>query len=73
MLAGHGFQKKTLGNGKYDMGQIYTLPEHCPECGGNEIQVIDRILNEKTREYENRSICWSCGHDWHEAEENKGG
>ncbi|MBS5533126.1 hypothetical protein KH017_20250 [bacterium] len=55
------------------MGQIYTLPEHCPECGGNEIQVIDRILNEETREYENRCICWSCGHDWHEAEENKEG
>ena len=55
------------------MGQIYTLTEHCPECGGNELQVIDRILNEETREYENRSICWSCGHDWHEAEENKEG
>ena len=34
------------------MGQIYTLTEHCPECGGNEIQVIDRILNEEIREYE---------------------
>ena len=45
----------------------------CPECGGNEIQVIDRILNEETREYENRCICWSCGHDWHETEENKEG
>ena len=54
------------------MGQIYTLTEHCPECGGNEIQVIDRILNEETREYENRCICWSCGHDWHETEENTG-
>lgn len=54
------------------MEQIYTLPEHCPECGDNEIQVIDRILNEETREYENRCICWSCGHDWHETEENQG-
>ena len=50
----------------------YTF-KHCPECGGNEIQVIDRILNEETREYENRCICWSCGHDWHETEENKEG
>ena len=21
------------------MGKIYTLPEHCTECGGNEISV----------------------------------
>ena len=55
------------------MGQIYTLTELCPECGGNEIQVIDRILNEEIREYDNRCICWSCGHDWHEPEENNEG
>ena len=52
-------------------GTMYTLSEKCPECGSDEMQVIDWVRNEETLEYENRCLCLTCGHDWHETEANE--
>lgn len=47
------------------MGEI----ENCPECGSDEIQIIDRVWNAETQKKELRYLCWSCDHDWHEEQE----
>ena len=44
------------------MGEI----ENCPECGSDEIQIIDRVWNEETQKKELRYLCRMCDHDWHE-------
>ena len=49
----------------------YTATESCPECGSYEIEVIDLIWNPEEQQNEQRCICWTCQHDWHELEENQ--
>lgn len=47
----------------------YTLTESCPECGSEEIQVIDREYDYEDECHKARHICWTCNHDWWEEEE----
>lgn len=50
---------------------MYTLSETCPQCGSDDIEVIDRVRNADTWQKENRCICNSCGYDWHETIEEE--
>ena len=58
------------GSGKRGV-MSYTATESCPECGSYEIEVIDHIWNPEEQQNEQRCICWTCQHDWHELEENQ--
>lgn len=48
---------------------MYTLVDSCPECGSEEIQVIDSFFNAEEQVTEYRHICMNCNHDWYETEE----
>lgn len=43
--------------------------EICPECGSENIQIIDHPWNEEEIRREKRWTCWDCDHDWHTYEE----
>jgi transposase-like protein len=45
----------------------YTTVSKCPECGSENIQVIDIIEEYGTTDV--RHVCWDCDYDWHEYEE----
>lgn len=38
----------------------YTVVDTCPECGSENIQVIDRYVDLDTGLTEVRHICWEC-------------
>lgn len=42
----------------------YTVVTECPECGSENIQVIDRYVDLDTGLTEVRHICWDCDNDW---------
>lgn len=49
---------------------MYTLTDTCPECGSDDINVIDREFDRTAQCFRYRHYCICCGHDWWEEEES---
>lgn len=48
---------------------MYTIVDVCPDCGSDDIMVIDRMWDYDEDCYTIRHICNKCGNDWHEMED----
>ena len=47
----------------------YTIVDECPDCGSDDIMVIDRVWDYDEQVYLVRHICNKCGNDWNEMED----
>lgn len=48
---------------------MYTIVDVCPDCGSDDIVVIDRVWDYDEQVYLARHICNKCGNDWDEIED----